>query len=201
MLGNPVLDIIINILENTTCCLDGESGADRVECTYDGRAYTLWNANYLLGQIIRQYRIPESNFYISKRAQELWHQISDDDTWNYSYRSKIIVQNEATVITYKGASSDGEQVTLGVGENFVFNDVFHDEHIVPINVIIKKLKSLESYNYENVSQILDQICVCRMLKEEDRRIKEKSKRPCDVKIVVDEIYAKYGIEIVEREGK
>ena len=199
MLGNPVLDIIINILQNTKNDNGAEKALDRIECTYGGRTYALWNANYLLGQIIRQYQIPKSNFYISKRAFERWHQISEDDIWNYSYRSKIVVQGETVVKKYKGASSDGEQVTLGTGADFVFNDVFHDEHIIPINVIIKKLKSLESYNYENVSQILDQICVCRMLKEEDRRIKEKSKRPCDVKTVVNEIYAKYGIEIVERE--
>ena len=198
MQNNPILDIIISVLDNTKYYSYNGKTATKIEYESGGEIYTLWNANYLLGQIIRQYKIAESNFYISKAALDAWSAISDSDILNYSYRDKVkCTKGPADVKVYKGASSQYEEVTVDRDNTFVFNDIFHDEHIIPINVVIKELRGLTDYNYESVSEILNKICICRMLKEEDRRIKEKSKRPFDAEAVITEIYAKYGIKALK----
>ena len=198
MQNNPILDIIINVLNNTKYYSYNGKTATKIECEAEGEIYTLWNADYLLGQIIRQYKIASSNFYISKAAFDVWTAISDSDIQNYSYRDKVkCTKGPADVKVYKGASSKYEEVTLSCDNTFVFNDVFHDEHIIPINVVIKELRGLTDYNYKSVSEILNKICICRMLKEEDRRIKEKSKRPFNAEAVITEIYAKYGIKALK----
>ena len=198
MQTNPILDIIISILENTKYYSYNGKTASKMECEINGEIYTLWNADYLLGQIIRQYKIASDKFYISKAALDIWSEILNDNIQNYSYRDNLkCTKGPVTVKVYKGASSKYEEVTLDCDSTFIFNDVFHDEHIIPINVVIKELRKLTNYTYKNVSEILNKICICRMLKEEDRRIKEKSKRPFDVETVIDEIYAKYNIEVLK----
>ena len=160
----------------------------------------LWNSNYLLGQIIRQYYIADNNYYISQKALALWGQITNQSIWNFSYQDKILCENskEIAVKCYKGASSKHSIKNLKPGDRFTFKDVFHDEHIIPINVIIKELKSLPEYTYTAIENTLDKIKVCRMLKEEDRKIKEKSRRPSDFNYVIENIYKKYEIEITPR---
>lgn len=198
MQTNPILDIIINVLENTKYYNYNNKMASKIECEINGEIHTLWNADYLLGQIIRQYKIAGDNFYISKGALDIWSKISDDSIQKYSYRDNIkCARGPVTVKVYKGASSKYEEVLLDRNSTFIFNDVFHDDHIIPVNVIIKELRKLTNYSYENVSGILNRICICRMLKEEDRRIIEKSKRPFSVETVIKEIYAKYDIEAIK----
>ena len=197
---NPILDIIISILQNQKNYCINTKTSSKVECICNGKTYVLWNSDYLLGQIIRQYNISEDKFYISQKANSLWEQISKQNIWNYSYQDKVFCENEKEIIvkSYKGASSKYSTTTLKSGVRFIFNDVFHDEHVIPINVIIKELKSLSEYTYKAVEEILDKIKVCRILKEEDREIKEKSRRPSDFNYVVENIYKKYEIEICPR---
>ena len=200
MQTNPILDIIINILENTKYYSYNGKTSAKVECETDEETYTLWNADYLLGQIIRQYKISRDNFYISKGALDIWSKISNDSILKYSYRDTVkCSKGPLTVKVYKGASSKYEEALIDRDITFVFNDVFHDEHIIPINIVIKELRKLTNCNYENVSGILNKICICRMLKEEDRRIIEKNKRPFCVEAVINSIYSKYDIEAIKAE--
>ena len=197
---NPILDIIICILKNRKSYLVNKKTSFKIECTYNGKIYGLWNSSYLLGQIIRQYQISDDNYYISSKANALWERITKQNIWNYSYRDKIFCESdeEINVKSYKGASSEYSIITLNSGVPFIFNDIFHDEHIIPINIIIKELESLPEYTYKTVEEILGQIKVCRMLKEEDREIKERCRRPLDFNYIVENIYKKYGIEIRPR---
>ena len=192
---NPVLDIIISLLENEKIYRINKKVGSKIECSYNGKTYVLWNSNYLLGQIIRQYCISEDKYYISQKAKALWEQITKQNIWDYSYRDRIICENDAEISakSYKGASSKYSTTTLRSGVEFIFNDIFHDEHIIPINVIIKELKSLPECTYKTIEDTLDKIRVCRMLKEEDREIKEKSRRPSDFNYVIENIYKKHGI--------
>lgn len=54
--------------------------------------YYLGNNHYLLGQMLRQIKLPLSKYYVSEAAYKLWHQITDDDMMNYWYNTKVIVK-------------------------------------------------------------------------------------------------------------
>ena len=153
---------------------------------------------YLLGQTLRQIVLPKSNVYISHKADVLWKKLrldTKDEIFDYVWQMKVTNENPCSieVETYKGASKSPERRILDKGDYFNFRQVFHDEHIVSMKMIIDKLVNLEEPNYENVMEILRNISICRMLKSEDRKINEKYKRPFSTKSVIEEIYLKYWI--------
>ena len=92
-----------------------------------------------------------------------------------------------------------------------YNDVFHDEHIIPLEMIINELKEIKKPDinedtYNQVRKILDKIYICKMLKSEDRDLLDSRKRKStDVIEVVEYNYlqrTKSGnpIEIVDWEN-
>ena len=177
---NVAIDIIITFLKNwhsydengTTY---GYLGAPTDK--YNAECINLWSPKYLLGQILRQ--IPVTKKYVSNAAQELWNQLTDEDIWKYNYQDKVQVpvKNQKTIVyRYSGASNNAS--VGSVGKDFIFRDVFHDEHIIPIAVIIKELLNLKNSEItpEKVAEIIDKICICRITKEEDRKIKPRYKR-------------------------
>ena len=132
---------------------------------------------YLLGQILRQLQIPQEKLYLSYRARLLWNEIrssSKDSTFDYYYQKRVIHENETPikVLTYKGASSTPVERLLKKDEWFRLRQVFHDDHVIPMKLIVERLVQLKEPNYENVMDILKNISVCRMLKSEDRKIRE-----------------------------
>lgn len=173
-----------------------------------GRA--LWGVDYLLGQILRQIDVPDERRHLSDKAQELWGRLEiGEDIWRYSYQDTVNYDLSAPVSVkrYKGASSqpeNGGEVLEGKG-HFIFREVFHDEHIVPIGDILESLMSIkkEQLTEEMISDHLDRIRICRMLKSEDREIHKKYKRGCDLDY--ERIYEKYyrekGVIISEFEEK
>ena len=197
---NPILDVIINILKYSKSQTIDAKEVRIAAFENNGITYAFWNPDYILGQLLRQYIICKDKFFLSKKAAELWNKISSKDIWMFSYRDKIVCEfdNIVWVKSYAGASSKFTLQKLCKNNTFIFNDVFHDDHIVPISIIKKELFNLSDYTYENVSKVLDKICICRMLKEEDRKIKEKSKRFTDHIKVINEIYSKYNIEILNQ---
>lgn len=136
--------------------------------------YQIFNhsANYILNQLLRQIKIPDKNWYISYKASILWKKITTDDIENYKYQSKVTMTNSERleVITFKGNSNNKIPKPLEKGGSFAYREVFHDEHIIPINVIIKELDKLTSPTYESVVDIISKIHICRILKSEDRDI-------------------------------
>ena len=180
---NSVLDIIIEFVRAV-------NNNNSIQTFIGGKEYKICAAKYLLGQIIRQYEIPEDHYYISYEAEKLWNQLSNDDIWKYCYRA--IVQcdtnNNLIVKKYKNNEKIPRKQEIKHGDKFIFRDVFHDEHIVPIKVIIENLLSLTDLTYENVEKILDKIYICRILKSEDRNIKQKSNRPFDFQKAKKEVY-------------
>jgi len=193
---NKVLDIIIEFV-------NAVKNEDRIEFEKNDKLYSIFSAKYLLGQIIRQYEIPKNHYYISKEAKAKWETLSNEDIWKYTHRNivKCSAKREIEIKIFNGNQKEPEVKKIKAGEKFVFNDVFHDEHIIPVNMIIKELKKIEKLSYSNVEEVLDKIYICRMLKEEDRSIEEKSKRPFDVKEVIDKIYKPKGIKILPRVEK
>ena len=190
---NKVLDIIIEFV-------NAVKNEGRIEVKKNNKLYSIFSARYLLGQIIRQYEIPKNHYYISKSAQNKWKTLSNEDVWKYTHRNivKCSAKNEVEIKKFKNNGREATVQKIKTGEKFVFNDVFHDEHIIPVKIIIEELLKIEKLSYSNVEEVLDKIYICRMLKEEDRSIDIKANRPFDFKKVIDEIYKPKGIKILPR---
>ena len=178
---NEVLDIIISFVK--ACKKDKEFAY------IESNGKRIWSAHYLLNQILRQYYIDDNHIFISKKAQELWNEIAvEADIKRFSYRNTFIAKKDININMYFGAKKEGVLTEKNKGQKVVWNNIFHDEHTIPISEIIKELCALETLNYENVSKVLDKIYICKMLKDEDRKINPKSDRPSNVVEVVEKIY-------------
>lgn len=166
---------------------------------FEDENLSIGNCGYLLGQTLRQYAVPEDHYFVSDEAYKLWLKIRTDSIFNYTYRDKIVKNNDDVVFIdkYKGSERKPyqENVQLSIGDSFIFNDVFTDEHVVPINIIIKELISLQIYDYPSVKNILDKIYICKMLKGEDYRIAKRSKRSINYEEVINNDYIDAGIII------
>ena len=153
---------------------------------------------YLLNQTLRNYWIPKEHFLISEAANNLWKTIQSKDMWNVFYKECVTVESEEPVYLdiYKGASNQFIRRPFSNGEKFCYKDVFHDDHIVPIDQIIDELVALETVDDESVKRIIAKIYVCKMLKKEDRELHNKTKRPSNVSDVINGIYSNNGIRVL-----
>ena len=193
---NLVLDIIIAFVKGF------KSEGEVIQTNYNGVTYKIHSCRYLLNQILRQWHTPKERYYVSKRAMQLWEKLSKDDIGNYYYNNIVTCECEEPIKVriYTGSSNNFENRILNKGDKFKFNSVFHEEHIIPINVIIDQLCNLQELTYSNVEKILNKISICRILKEEDKMLNanhSKKHRPCDVEDVLNNIYRKVGIEVVK----
>ena len=177
---NVAIDIIITFLKNWNSYKENGTTYEYLGAPtdkYNTECINLWSPKYLLGQILRQ--IPVTKKHVSDAAQELWNQLTDEDIWKYNYQDKVpVTKNQNTIVNrYSGASKNA--LNESVGKDFIFRDVFHDEHIIPIAIIVEELLKLKSseITFEKVTKIIDEICICRITKEEDRKIKPRSNRP------------------------
>lgn len=161
--------------------------------------YQIWSgsAKYILNQLLRQIKIPKENWYITYKADTLWQQLTSEKMDNYQYQKKVtLTRNEhLSVSTFKGNSKVPYIRHLSIGDSFAFREVFHDEHIIPIHLIIKQLLKLGTPTYETVVEVLSKISVCRMLKTEDRSIYNSRKRDFDLSTVIETTYLKSGVYV------
>ena len=203
---NVAIDIIITFLKNWNSYKENGTTYEYLGTPtdkYNTECINLWSPKYLLGQILRQ--IPVTKKHVSDAAQELWHQLTDEDIWKYNYQDKVLVPEENKdfiVKKYKGASKTAkDKEGKAVGNSFIFREVFHDEHIIPIAVIIDELLKLKDGEItpEKIAQIIDKICICRITKEEDRKIKVRSNRPFNLLIVYEKIYKQEQVIITSLE--
>lgn len=218
-MSNAAVEIIYTILKN---CEQYENQENCSECAVKDTAeckgckwlyipggnggHTLWGVEYLLGQIVRQVDVPTENKHISEKAKEKWCALGldIDDIWKYKYQDtvKYTVSEKIEIEEFKGASKTPLlRECLGNGE-FKFRDVFHDEHIVPIHDILKKMiEEKDRITHEQISNYLNSIHVCRILKSEDRIILPKYNRGYDLdyKKIYENIYKNNGVIIAEFE--
>lgn len=188
---NNTIDLIICFVKSINYNKVIDDGKHKIEGT-----------KYLLNQILRQYDIPKQNYLITKKAIDLWQQLSNDNINNYFYRDTVVCKNTLPVDVkiYKNNSNSFTYLTLNKDDKFTYKDVFHNEHIIPIEIIIRQLVDLDKNNkldYNNVENVLSNIYICRMLKEEDRKIKIKFNRPYNLNQIIDTIYTPVGIKIVK----
>lgn len=196
-----VYDLIIALVKGYKNLSEDGKTEHYIESSFRNKKIWLCNIQYLLNQFLRQISVPKERCLISQKAQEKWKSlVGDEDINKYYYREKVEVKNHGFISEYKGAKNDPEKEReVNPGDTFIFRDLFHLEHVVPISVIIDELCKLfdnGKLDYENVDKVIGSIHVCRMLKKEDRSITEKSKRPSNKTEVIDTIYHYHGIYLV-----
>ena len=181
---NEVFDIIITFVN--ACKKDKE------HAFIESNGKKIWSANYLLNQILRQYYIDDNHILVSKKAQELWDKIAvETDIKRFNYRKMFTSKVNTKIKMYFGAKKDGILTPINEKEKVVWNNIFHDEHVIPIDTIIKRLVNEPELNYEKTKKILDDIVICKMLKEENNALDKKgyrTKRKETVKQTIEEIY-------------
>ena len=95
---------------------------------------------YLIGQMIRQYEVSKSNCHVSQAAMNRWNEIATDphiETYHYRDNVKcdcLSVPKKYNV--YKGASKLGVTRTLNRGSVIQFREMFHEDHVIPVSLII-----------------------------------------------------------------
>lgn len=174
---NEIFNLIVSLTKGI------QDKDNELRCHYGDDDYKLGACTYLLGQVLRQYSRNGGRIYVSKNADEKWHSLTKDSMMECWYTNSVNCSGPAfangvkqTLCLYKGNSNTPESIELKQGDKFAYRQVFHDEHIIPIASIIEDLKNLDDLSYENVKKVLDNICICRILKSEDRSIKNKNAR-------------------------
>lgn len=185
---NEVIDLIITLIK----------GAKAKEDCIVSSEVTLQGCNYLLGQVIRQIRIPLDHWFVSDGAKTLWEKLTSKNIMEFWYTMHVPCDraNGIEVGLYRGSEKyPHTKPTLNKGDTIIYREVFHDEHIVPVVVIVNELCALKEPTRENVKRILDKIYMCKLLKEEDRRILHRSNRPSDYRAAIVDSYTPQGITI------
>lgn len=164
------------------------------------------SANYLLSQVIRQLKVSNENMYVSKSALIEWNKLTNNSgvegLRKVQFRDKITTCGEGYYELFSGSKMSGELKKLNVGEKFVFNDIFHEEHIIPVSVIVDDLFQLYSdgkLTRESVEKTIKKISICIMLKTENADLNKiaKSKRPNSVEEVFEVVYKMANISDVK----
>ncbi len=197
---NKVIEVIKLVLEGYKNSDD--KSKHFLHQNISGKDYYLWDCDYLLGQILRHYDVPWNHYYYSKGFIDLWIKLgmNEDDRRKYHYHEKIICQNDGVkCFLYTGASKTPNNVDdpiLKKGDCFPYRDAFHLEHIVPISHIVDMLVKLENPTDEQIENVLDQIHVARITKEEDRRMHNRNKRDSTFEEVYRSLYLKNEIVLI-----
>lgn len=174
---NEIFDLIILLTKGA------QNKEDGLKCNYNNDEYKLSSCTYLLGQALRQYSKNNGRIFVSKKAYYKWRSLTCGNMADYWYTKCVRCDGPAfengkaqTLALYKGNSNKPELKCFSKGDKFSYREIFHDEHIIPIASIIEDLKNLKDLSYDSVKNVLDNICVCRILKSEDRSIKNKNAR-------------------------
>lgn len=156
---------------------------------------------YLLGQSIRQYDVPKENHHVSEAANNLWKKLTQGSIDNFHYRDTVKCDNlkiECKVKSYIGNSSKEKEKTLHPNETFVFRELFHEDHVIPVSIIIKNLLKLPDIDEKSIKDCLDKMHLCVLLKEEDRKIGRTRNRGNDCEQIIRDVYNKAGIYLVKQ---
>lgn len=176
------------IIECVMACLKGLKNIKPGHAPYE----------YLLGQAIRQYAIPFENWHLTYAAQQQWNNLTSEDINKFFYNETFHCDraNQTPVKLFKGASKQGVDKIVSQSQSLRFNDVFTCEHTTPVKMVRDQLLLLENVSEDLIMNILDDIHITRMLKEEDHAIKEKFCRQGFFEEIVAKVYNPQGIELI-----
>ena len=174
-LDNEVIDFIIYLIDSH----------NQTNKSTTSQPYSIKNsAKYILRQIIRQMSIPHENMYVSQEALTLWVSKTNDNIKEKQYRDwvKCKVDWDDRPV-YIGAEKEPRTtVKTYKDKQFRFNEVFIDEHIVPVETIIQHLLKLNTNDIDikkQIESILSNLNICKLLKKENATL-NKYKRPINV---------------------
>lgn len=157
--------------------------------------------NYLLGQSIRQYDIPKENCHISENAQARWDllNVTKGNIEDYHYKKKVTCNLSKPMCFefYKGAEKKGESRTITKGSHFEFREMFHEEHVIPVSLIKKKLVDLNPINEKEIKELLEKMHICVILKDENRIINTMKGRTLDFEETIKNVYNEAGTFLKE----
>jgi hypothetical protein len=151
---------------------------------------------YLLGQSVRQYDIPLENYHISQAALERWEQLSKDKIEKYHYRDMVKCDNLTKLYRFKqfkGASKSGNPRKLHPNGSFVFRDMFHEDHVIPVSLILNELIKIKTVDENSVKEQLNKMHICIILKEEDRKLGRTISRTANFVDTINNVYKPKGI--------
>jgi hypothetical protein len=190
---NTVLDVLISLIKGAKSQWSG------LQCDYEGQHYTLWGCSYLLDQALRLYQIPDDHYLISEKAKDLWTEITTKPIKDFNYQRPVTYEFKEPLEAkcFTGNGNGFSTRTLKQNDSFPYRDVFHDDHVVPLKIIIQELVNLDEISYETVLPILNKIYICRMLKEEDRMLKNKTARANNYLDVIHHLYQEKGMVIYD----
>jgi hypothetical protein len=153
---------------------------------------------YLLNQSIREYDIPLSNWHISQEALKLWKELTTADIKNYHYRDVVVCDNlsqPCSIGMFKGANKEGEERELFPHDSFLFNELFHEDHVIPVSMILEEIVKLKTINKKTIIGKLNMMHICIILKEEDRKIGRTGNRSINFNQVIKDVYNKKDIKL------
>ena len=175
-------------------------GYQRLKASSNSNKMHISSLKYVLGQTVRAYKVPQKQIFISQAAEKRWNELTNFDINNFDYKQSFRCNRLKQSITckmYKGSQKDGQNVQINPNDKVCFNDMFHVDHIVPVKLIMDELLKLTQINSQNVSNILQKMYLCRMLKEEDRLLGRTAGRTLCYNNNINNIYKKRGICVID----
>ncbi len=148
------------------------------------------SVSYLLNQLLRELKLPETNYHVSDEMKKIWEHDMQLDIKNLlNHRHTNLVQfnpkNPNNLPDcLKQHSTPYKRKQNDCSHKVIFNDCFHDEHIVTINDIIYldnyglvplRKKQKAPLSDTQIETIVDKIHICSMLKTENATIEEYNK--------------------------
>lgn len=152
--------------------------------------------HYLIGQTIRQYDIPKDNRHISQAAQQLWDRLTTANISDYHYRNWVTCDNlkdPVTLCLFNGANKNGDPKEFKNGDKFMFRQLFHEDHVIPVSLIFKELVMNTQLNYSDIENLLNKMHLCVILKNEDKILGRTAGRTLSFEETIENVYKKNNI--------
>ena len=153
---------------------------------------------YLINQSIRQYDIPSDNWHVSNAALTLWYNLTKEDIKNYHYRDAVTCDNLKqpwNTDLFQGAYKEGDEREIFPNDSFLFNELFHEDHVIPVSLILEEIIKSPIIDYNSIKTILDKMHICVILKEEDRKLGRTKGRDLVFNKTIVDVYNKNGVEL------
>ena len=96
---------------------------------------------------------------------------------------------------FKGASKSGKYRKLHPNGSFVFRDMFHEDHVIPVSLILNELIQIKTVDENSVKVQLNKMHICIILKEEDRKLGRTINRTANFLDTINNVYKPKGISL------
>lgn len=161
-------------------------------------AADITSIHYLLGQTIRAYKIPAANVHISEKAYEMWQQLTSESIDKYWYRETVVCNKldpgkRIPASSFTGSSKNSKKITLQRGDKFCFRDIFHVDHVIPVQLILKALTTIDPKDTDAITSTLNKMHLCKILKSEDRSMGRTQGRTLDFTETITNVYNAHNI--------